>query len=396
MTCDPMGGRPVGDLYDRLFKDTSVQHGLLGELRRDHPVTPVDLPHGGRTWLVTRYRDVRALLADPRLVKDGMINPAGVRATATEAEFRATETHMLGADPPDHARLRRLVAGAFTMRRIEGVRAFVESTTERLLDALPGDRPRDLLAEFAVPLPVAVIAELLGVPDDDRAAFRESTLVMTTGRYSEVPAARSALLGYIRELIAWKRRHRDAGLLSSLIGAYDEGGDRLSEDELTSTVILLLVAGHDTTVNLIGNGVLHLLTDRERWTALARRPKTAAATVEEILRLESPLLNATHRISTEDITIDDRMIPAGSRFLLSLLAANRDEADGASAASHVAFGHGIHFCLGAPLARLEGQVALAALTARYPRAELAVGFVPHWRPGILMHGLRSLPVITEP
>ncbi len=390
------------DLYRCLFE--SDPHEVYAQLRADRPVHPIALPTGATGWLVTRYDDVRQALLDPRLSKGGMVSPVGYRPPDVPPEILAgTQHHMLTTDPPDHTRLRRLVAAAFTMRRVERLRPRIQEITDELLDAMAGPEPVDLITALAFPLPIQVICELLGVPATDQDSFRawSNTLVAGIHARDQLPGAFRSMVGYIRDLIEVKRADPGDDLLSALV-AVSEDGDRLTRDELTSTVFLLLIAGHETTVNMIGNGTYLLLSHRRQWDLLCARPDLLPGAIEEFLRYESPVQSATHRVATTDLTLGGQRIPAGATVLVSLLSANRDERHlpGAQhldvtrpAAPHVAFGHGIHFCLGAPLARLEGQVAFASLLARYPRLRLAEPDTPpRWRPGALMHGLASLRV----
>jgi cytochrome P450 len=310
---------------------------------------------------------------------------------------------MLAADPPDHTRLRRLVAAAFTVRRIEALRPRMEQITDDLLDAMAGRDRLDLIDAFAFPLPVQVICELLGVPAGDRDDFRawSNAIVGGVPFRDRLPGAMQAMVSYIRALIADRRAHGGDDLLTGLIEVRDRA-DRLSEDELSSMVFLLLVAGHETTVNLIGNGVLLLLSRRERWERLRADPALLPTAIEEFLRYEGPVETATFRVTTEPVEIGGCPVPAGRLVLVVLLSANRDEDRFAEPDAvrldrtqnpHLAFGHGIHYCLGAPLARLEAQIAFTKLMARRPGLRLGVGeHELSWRPGILMRGLQSLPV----
>ncbi|SBT52826.1 cytochrome P450 family protein [Micromonospora auratinigra] len=381
-------------------------HEVLRRIRQEQVVAALPLPDGRTGWLVTRYEHVRAALADPGLSKGELISPLGMRPPMPADVWAATERHMLAADQPDHTRLRRLVQAAFTPGRVDGMTAFVTDVTDRLLDGLAEPGVHDLIREVAFPLPIAVICELLGVPVDDRATFREWVEVIVAGapRLAEAPAARAALLDYLRRQLTAKRSDPGPDLLSALV-AESDGGDRLSDEELTSTAFLLLIAGYDTTANLIGNGAYRLLEERGRWERLRRDPHLLAPAIEELLRHDSPVQLATHRTTTREVTIGGHTIPAGSTVLLSLLSANRDESRftdpaafdaGRPANSHLAFGHGIHYCLGAPLARLEARVVFTALLSRYPDMRLPADFVPRWRPSTLMHALESLPVIPQP
>jgi cytochrome P450 len=320
---------------------------------------------------------------------------------------------LLHNDPPDHTRLRRLVSGAFTRRRVDALAPRIQQIADGLLDDLTGALAEhgeaDLIAAFAYPLPITVIGELLGVPAHDQAGFQGwSTTVAggaAAGRQAWVEAA-TALVGYVRELVAAKRARPGDDLMSALVAARD-GADRLTEDELTSMVFLLLIAGHETTVNLIGNGMYTLLTHPDRHALLLAEPERLPATIEELLRFDGPVQVATFRWTSVPVQIGDTVIPAGEVVIPGLLAANRDPAAAADpdvfdptreadVVGHLAFGHGVHHCLGASLARLEGRVALGSLLARLPDLRLAVPVAElRWRPSVLMHGLATLPVTVN-
>jgi cytochrome P450 len=391
-------------------------HAVYAALRETGPVRQVVLPHGWQTWIVTRYEDARAALADPRLRKDGRkladyMDPETLgEDTGVFAE--ALRAHMLNTDPPDHTRLRRLVTKAFTHRRIQALRPRIEAITDSLLDDLAAaatapdgtSKPIDLIESFAFPLPLTVICELLGVPTDDRADFRRWTTVVVAddAPEDELRSASHAMAGYLSQLLAEKRRRPADDLLTALTQARDED-DRLDEQELISMTFLLLVAGHETTVNLIGNGLLALLDHPEQLERLREDPSLVPAAVEEFLRYDGPVNLATMRFTTEPVELGGVEIPSGQFVLVSLAGANRDaerfpEPDRfdvtRQASGHVAFGHGIHFCLGAPLARLEGEVAFTRLLARYPKLRLAGAPTElRWRESSLIRGLEVLPLL---
>ncbi len=375
------------------------------------PVVRVRLPGGVHGWLVTGQTEIRQVLADPRVVRRSGFSggpyaddlPPGVAAGL----FR----HMLGANPPDHGRLRRLVAAAFTRRRVEAMAPRIQQITDGLLDSLPTDGPVDLVEALAAPLPVRVIGDLLGVPEADFPRFRTHTRPLVTGvlagRGPYVDAA-VGMLDLLRELVVRHRADPGDDLLSALVAARDgatgEGrADRLDEDELTSVGFLLLAAGHETTVNLIANGTYALLTHPDQRALLRARPDLLPAAVEELLRHDGPLNVTLPYVTTAPVPVGDVTIPAGEAVLAALVAAGRDRTrvahperldlartDGA----HVAFGHGIHHCLGAPLARLEGRIALGALLARFPHLRLAAAPEDLVRlPGLLMNGFAALPVL---
>jgi len=347
--------------------------GFFARLRESRPVAPVRMPAYGRAWIVTRYADVRTVLTDPRLAKDVHRWPGGGRSRPSEAT--GVYAHMLHADPPDHTRLRRLVQKAFTPRRA-ALRPRAEEIAAGLLDemaAAPGD-VTDLLGAYARPLPIAVLCELLAIPEADR-----TWIAVTVAAYDDRvqhQRVERELAAYFAELIAARRS--------------------------VSTVFLLVMAGFDTTVNLIASGTLALLTHPGEKTRLRQDPSLLPAAVEELLRFTNPVNHANDRFTTEDVPVGDVVIPAGEWVFPAISSANRDPAQfpdpdrldlGRDTSGHVAFGHGIHHCLGAPLARMEAEVALGALLARFPQISLAVPPSElRLRPVSLMNGLESLPV----
>lgn len=379
-------------------------HAIYAGWRKEGPVRRVRLA-GSDVWVVTGYQEGRAALADSRLSK-------APRDAAAYSEFdRATNTHMLASDPPAHTRLRKLVTAAFTQRRIEALRPRVEEITDELLDAMEGRDRVDLIDAFAFPLPIRVITELIGIPAEDRARFRQwsndiATHADVTGELvgQRLQETLEALVGYLRELVAYRRGNPGDDLLSGLIQVRDSG-DRLSDDELTSMAMLLLVAGHETTMSLIGSGTLLLLRDRERWEELRADPGLLPGAVEEFLRMEGSVELSTGRVALEDLEIGGRTIRAGEVVMVGLLAANRDDTRfdrpddlqfSRTNNSHLAFGHGIHHCLGAPLARLEAVIAFGGLLRRFPDLRLAVpeaGLT--WRPSPVLRGLHDLPVLLR-
>ncbi|OZM70505.1 cytochrome P450 [Amycolatopsis antarctica] len=382
-------------------------HRLVASLRAEAPVRRVVLPRGLRAWLVTGYDDARAMLADPRLSKDsGRIGelfeqhggrPAGYTDSLAE--------HMLNMDPPDHTRLRKLVNKAFTPRAVARLRPRVEEITGRLLDRIAEAGSVDLLGTFAFPLPITVISELLGVPEGDQDAFQKwSNVMVSVAPPEQARQASAAMADFLTRLVAVKRAEPGEDLLSDLVHATDDG-ESLSEVELVSMAFLLLVAGHETTVNLIGNGVLALLRDPAQLAALRGDPGLISGAVEEFLRYDGPVNLATLRFTTEPVEVGGTTVPAGEFVMVSLLAANRDAARfdepevldiTRPAGGHVAFGHGIHYCVGAPLARLEAEVAIGTLIRRFP--DLRLDGEPaglRWRASTLMHGLETLPVRVD-
>jgi cytochrome P450 len=387
------------------FQDPYSVHARL---RAKRPVTPVIMPGGVPVWLVTGYAEARAALADPRLSKrmpGWHPEPDSIIATM--------DLHMLNSDPPDHGRLRRLVNKAFTARQVERLRPRITAITTGLLDDMAdqgthrGQSEVDLLASFAFPLPITVICELLGVPPADQDDFRawSATIVSDIPAPEVFQAHATAMARYFMTLLAAKRQQPRDDLLSALLAARDDE-DRLSENELVSMAFLLLVAGHETTVNLIASGVLALLLNPGELARLRADRSLLGSAVEELLRYVNPVNNATFRFTGEPVEIDGVPIGPGEVVLVSLSGADRDPsryADpdrldlGRDSGGHVAFGHGIHYCLGAPLARLEAEIAFGALLDRFGELTLAVPpDALRWRPSTLIHGLESLPVRLAP
>ena len=372
--------------------------GFFARLRESRPVAPVLMPAYGRAWIVTRYADVRTVLTDPRFAKDVHRWPGGGRSRPSEAT--GVYAHMLHADPPDHTRLRRLVQKAFTPRRA-ALRPRAEEIAAGLLNemaAAPGD-VTDLLGAYARPLPIAVLCELLEIPEADRAWI--AVAVAAYDDRAQHDRLERELAAYFAELIAARRSDPGDDLVSALV-CDSRGADGLTGNELVSTVFLLVMAGFDTTVNLIASGTLALLTHPGEKARLRRDPSLLPAAVEELLRFTNPVNHANDRFTTEDVPVGDVVIPAGEWVLPAISSANRDPAQfpdpdrldlGRDTSGQVAFGHGIHHCLGAPLARMEAEVALGALLARFPRISLAIPRSElRWRPVSLMNGLESLPV----
>ena len=377
--------------------------GFFARLRESRPVAPVRMPGYGRAWFVTRYADVRTVLTDPRLAKDVHRWPRGGRSRPSEAT--GVYAHMLHADPPDHTRLRRLVQKVFTPRRA-ALRPRAEEIAAGVLDEMAAARGDiiDLLDAYARPLPITVLCELLGIPVADRVWIWVT--VTAYDERAEHQRVERELAAYFTELIAAKRAKPGDDLRVGARLARDNAGadaaDELTGNELLSTVFLLVMAGFDTTVNLIASGALALLTHPEQKSRLRQDPSLLPAAVEELLRFTNPVNHANDRFTTEDVPVGDVVIPAGEWVLPAISSANRDPAQfpdpdrldlGRDTSGHVAFGYGVHYCLGAPLARMEAEVALGALLARFPEVSLAVPPEElRWRPVSLMNGLESLPV----
>ncbi|APU14020.1 MULTISPECIES: cytochrome P450 family protein [Actinoalloteichus] len=375
-------------------------HPAYRELRIEGPVRRMVIPEREAAWIVTRYDEARAALADPALQKSP---PAIASGRFTEDEYFSQElsANLLQADQPEHTRLRKLVTKAFTSRRVAALRPRIEQIADDLLDEMEGHTELDLLDAFAFPLPMTVICEFLGVPDEDRDDFRQWSNLLLDVDSPETAPASASMAAYLMRLIAAKREAPADDLLTALIQAKDDE-DRLSERELVGMVFVLLVAGHETTVNLIGNGVHALLRHPDQLAALKADPGLLPGAVEEFLRFDGPVHLATMRWASADMTLYGAQVSAGDPVLVSLLSANRDpsrfeEPDRLDVTrtpgGHLAFGHGIHFCLGAPLARMEGEIAFGRLLARFP--ELSLAGEPEtlsWRYSTLIRGLETLPV----
>lgn len=379
-------------------------------------------PNNHPTWIISRFEDAEAILKDQRFVKSmhkvytqeemAQKFPRFLMRQEERAGQAFLEQHMLNADPPDHTRLRSLVNLSFTPRLIEQWRERIQAITNELLDAVQdpskGEQRREmeLIGEFAFPLPMIVITEMLGVPDIDRKRFRiwSNQVVDASGNSQAFATLHESLAdfqAYLSELIKHKREQNADDLLGKLIRTEAEG-DKLTEDELISMVFLLLVAGHETTTNLIGNGVLALLQHPDQLEKLKQNPELIKSAVEEFLRYQGPLQVPTVRWASEDIEFGGQQIHRGDQVIILLSSANRDErafehADQLDITRkenhHLAFGKGIHYCLGAPLARLEGQIAISTLLKRMPNLRLAVDVQDLvWRPGVSLMALSKLPV----
>ncbi|MDP9950386.1 MULTISPECIES: cytochrome P450 [Streptomyces] len=372
-------------------------------MRSACPVQPLPTGSGGRPgYLVTGYAEAREALADPRLSKDTARFFAG--AESRRRPHPAVAHTMLASDPPHHTRLRRLVARAFTTGSVERLRPFITRTTDRLLDQWPTEGPVDFVAGLAAPLPVAVICELLGVPQAERPDVqRWSARLFAAGDPAVVDTASHAVAAYTAGLVARRRQGPGDSLLDQLITACDADDD-VSEQDLVSLAVLLLVAGHETTTNALGNALLALLTAPGELDRVRRNPQDIPAALDELLRYDSAVSTATFRFTTEPVTLGGADLPAGAPVLVALGAANRDPARfpapdrldlDRTATAHLAFGHGIHRCVGAPLAKAELEIALRAVLARFPGISLAVPADRlEWRRTRLVRGLESLPVMV--
>ncbi|MCM2998269.1 cytochrome P450 [Paenibacillus cellulositrophicus] len=344
----------------------------------------------GEAWIAFRYEDVSAILKDPRFLSDRRKFPSQQQSSPEKSsvnellEWFKNMPNMLMVDPPDHTRLRRLVSKAFTPRMIEDLRPRIQQIADELLDKVASRGKMELISEFAYPLPIIVISEMLGIPGHHQARFREWTHklaqgALNPGQANLVQEALQEFIDYIQSLISEKRVRPGNDVISGLLQAYDEG-DKLNENELLSTIWLLITAGHETTVNLIGNGTLALLQHPEQMQLLREDPALLPAAVEELLRYAGPVM-ITGRVADEDIEIHGTLIRKGEMVMVSLAGADMDASRfdaperldiTRQETDHLAFGRGIHLCLGAPLARMEGQIAFGSLLRRFPNLRLDV------------------------
>ena len=394
---------PVGK---RFYEDP---YATYRRLRERDPIHYSRLFNG---HVLTRHADVTAVLRDSRYSADErkQANWEKFHQQAIKQGIRepdeSTTFSMLRSDPPDHTRLRGLVSRAFTPRTVEGLRGRVEAIVQEHLDAVADQGGMDVIASLAYPLPVIIIGEMLGVPREDQARFKHWSDEMVRGMgMSSVDDSRRSnratreLRAYLEGVASARRREPREDLLTALLAAEDNG-ERLSDDDLYETCSLLLVAGHETTTNLIGNGLLALLRNPEQFDMLRREPERIEHAVEEFLRYDSPV-QATTRILPEDIQFDGHTFKKGQQVALMLGAANRDPAQFRDPerldvtredVKHAAFGHGIHFCLGAPLARLEAPAAFRAMIERFPQMRLDDSVQPRWKENLILRGLEQLPV----
>ncbi|MEO1286345.1 MAG: cytochrome P450 [Chloroflexota bacterium] len=380
---------------------------IYKQMREENPIWKAMSPFGNPMWFFTRYEDVVNVLKDQRFIKDGRNNlPPEHAARYYMADpdpiWLAIDRHMLNLDAPDLTRVRGLVHKAFTPKRVRDLEPRIEEIASELLDAMAQKSEGDLIDDFAFPLPITVIAEMIGVEKERRDDFRRWTQVLLFGM-SEADSRQSImeLVQYTNELIEARRNEDTGDILSALVNL-DDDGDTLDHMELISMVFLLLVAGHETTVNLIGNGMLLLLQHPKQFEQLRDDRSLMKTAVEEMLRYNGPVECPTIRFASEDIEVNGVVIPTGDIVRPSLLGANRDPEVFENPDvfditrdpnPHVAFGHGIHFCLGAPLARMEGMIAFNALLDRVPNLQLTANVDDlEWNANLLIHGLKKLPV----
>ncbi len=381
---------------------------FLAHLRVSEPVYRTTLPDKTVVWLLTRYDDVTALLRDERFTKNrrsALTKDQLRKLPWTPPMFRPLERNMLDLDPPDHTRLRSLVHKAFTPSLVEQMRSRTQAIADELLDRVVPTGEMDLISDFALPLPMTIITEILGVPAKDHDKFhRWSQAVVSLS--SPSPTLRVLpgvwmFIRYLRQFFKLRRRDPRDDLVTALIKA-EEAGDKLSEDELLAMVFLLLIAGHETTVNLIGNGTLALIENPNEMRKLQSEPSLVKPAIEELLRYTSPVLMTTERYARENAMIHGVTIPRGEMTLGVIGSANRDEnvfdnpnelRISRDPNKHISFGQGIHFCLGAPLARMEAHIAFTTLLRRLPDLRLKnSAHSLRWRPSMFLRGLVALPV----
>ncbi|MBB6172853.1 hypothetical protein HNR23_002913 [Nocardiopsis mwathae] len=393
-------------------------YGAWARIREHGPVVPGYFVDGFPLWVVTRHEDARAVLSDPRFANDSASVP-GVETnerTALMRHFGIPEDYIpylaesvLDADGADHTRLRKLVSRAFTVRRVNELRPRVEEITEQLLDRLPGeaeDGVVDLIEHFAYPMPITVICEMVGVPDEDRPLWLKWSHDLVSTDTDAMGAAVVELVDHLKAMVERRRAAPRDDLIDALIRIQDEDGSRLGEAELVTMVLSLVVAGHETTAHLLGNGTAALLTHPDQLELLRRDESRAPAAVHELLRWCGPVLVTRPRFATEDVTVAGTLIRQGERVLVVLVSADRDprrfdEPDrlditrrpATRGEQHIAFGHGAHYCLGAALARQEGEVGFTRLLHRFPGLSLAVPEEElEWAPRPGMRRLARLPV----
>ncbi|MGD9892670.1 MAG: cytochrome P450 [Dehalococcoidia bacterium] len=407
--------RPQGTAAPVVFNpfDPDFRVNPYPVYRRLREERPVQQTFPGN-WVLSRYADCAALLRDPRASSDAR-NSAEYQALIRDQDgsgaqgFDLDGRSFLFLDPPDHTRLRGLVSKAFTPRVVERLRPRIQQIVDELLDAAAVKEQMEVIEALAYPLPVQVISEMLGVPREDSEVFKGWSRVLAQGldptptmdpeQQARLIEASTAFTDYFRALIAKRRRDPADDLLSALI-AVEERGDTLSEPELLSTCILILIAGHETTVNLIGNGLLALLRDPEAMSRFRDDPAIEKTAIDELLRYDPPV-QLTSRILLDDYEVDGTVIRKGESAVLLLASANRDAAEfeepdtlnlARANNRHLAFGYGIHYCLGAPLARVEGEIALSTLARRFPRLTLITDSPPY-KANIVLRGLAELPVM---
>ena len=382
----------------------SNPYPYLAQMRKIGPIFPVPGSSGRQVWMVTQFNEAVQVLKDQRF----SVDPFRSRRTfARQSGLSAApgfilEGSMITVDEPDHSRLRTLVSKAFTPHYIEGLRPRIQNLANELLDRVQGQGQMDLVSDFAYPLPINVISEMLGIPKEGRQKIREWSAVIATNEEDPRRAEKlEAFSNYVKSLVAQKRADPQDDLVSRLV-QLEETGDHLSESELLSMVALLIFAGHETTSNLIGNGVLALLDHPEQLECLKSNPDLIPAAVEELLRFCGPVISPAPRHALEDVQVGDQLIHQGDVVMVMIASADRDSGQFSNSEElevarslnrHIAFGQGIHYCLGAPLARLEGEIAFSTLLRRMPDIHLNVPRENiNWNSSMVLRGIKTLPV----
>ncbi|MFD2761581.1 cytochrome P450 family protein [Lentibacillus juripiscarius] len=396
---------PNVSLKSNLFTEafTRNPYPAYSQLREEEPVSYVRLPDGQYAWFITRYDDALEALKNQSFIKD--FTKLGDHADNRSSIF---SENMLFADMPDHRRLRGLVSKAFTPNMIEGLRDRIQEITDELLEETAGQNQINLIDEFAFPLPIIVICEMLGIPAEDRDKFRiwsNSMIEGSNSKYAEnLEQHMRDFTQYLKQRIAVVRESPGDDLISKLVIA-EEQGDQLSEKELYGVVALLIIAGHETTVNFIGNSIMALLENPDQLKMLKNKPELIKTAIEETLRYNDPVEFSTSRWAREDMEFKGEFIKKGDLVIIALNSANHDPCQfkdpevldiTREKSKHLAFGKGIHACLGAPLARLEGEIAINSFFRRYPNAKMIVDKNDlEWRTGMVVRGVRELPLLLH-
>ncbi len=383
------------------------------KLRKNSPIQQIVLGDEFPVWLISTFDDAVSVLRDPRFIK----SPNNLRVFSNEplkgktkrasSAYILRRFHMLAQDPPEHTRLRNFAQKAFTPKIIAGMRAQIEKITNELIDKIENNRKFDFIDDFAYQLPIIVIAELLGLPIEDREKIRKWSDVLIEVQVTEknkqsIEESADAFIDYLKNVFALHREKPRNDLISSFLRIQETDG-QMSEEELYATIFLLIIAGHETTVNLISNGMYALLTHPEQLSLLKNTPKLIHSAVEEMLRYNGPVINSTLRLAAEDVFIGNITIKKGEGVLVAFLSANQDENKFENPLNfditrkinkHLAFGYGIHFCIGAPLGRLECEIAISAILKRLPNLKLdSTVDSPKWRASNIIRGLDKFPVV---
>jgi cytochrome P450 len=394
------------NIFSPEFKKQS--HHYYAHMRKNQPIYPITLPGDLQAWLVTKHKQAVDIMNDPQFIKDPHVFPEKNNYRFFSDDYREFfMSHLLNTDIPDHTQLRRFVQPSFTPQAINRQKKMIEELTNKLLDDIQSKgRDFQLIKDFAFPLPFLVIANMLGIPGKDMRNFQKWSNIIIEAINDPVAMKEGEkyyqlFFSYLRELVEMKTKDPADDLISNWILARDEG-EKLSVDQLYGMILLLILAGHETTVNLIGNSVLALMQHRDQWEEIKQDNHLIPLAIEEVLRFYSPIEVATARWAKMDVTVEGQHIHQGDTVFIVLASINRDEELVEDAevfnihrqpVKHMAFGHGIHYCLGAPLARLEGDIALRTLSNRMPDLSLTVEEEElAYRPGFLLRGLVELPV----